>query len=201
MIPCKTVLSCGNAHGTKKILNGASACIVSTQVVRVLATFKCQILKSQQITNTCFFYLRLYYQYYQRNVNNFCLSLRSVLFCESTAQISFATSLSRILDHTQLVTHQVGHLWKSDQLIAETAPYITYKQHTGQTPMPLAGFEPAIPTIERLQTGTLDCTATGIGKECIGVKQTLTYIHNVIVAVTFCSMYPMFCFKYYGGCN
>jgi hypothetical protein len=29
--------------------------------------------------------------------------------------------------------------------------------------MPSAGFEPAIPAIDRPQTYTLDCTATGIG--------------------------------------
>jgi len=87
-----------------------------------------------------------------------------VISSGATAQICLATFFVRILDHTQFDKHQVGYLWTSDQLIAEAATYTTHKEQKGRTPIPSAGFEPAIPTIERLQSCTLDCTATGIGR-------------------------------------
>ena len=55
----------------------------------------------------------------------------------------------------------VGHPWTSDQPVAETSTW----QHTTlkQTPVPPAGFEPAIPASERSHTHALDRAATGIG--------------------------------------
>jgi hypothetical protein len=46
-----------------------------------------------------------------------------------------------------------------DNLIAET----THNTQKRQTPMLLAGFEPAISASKRLQAHTLDSAATGIG--------------------------------------
>jgi len=40
----------------------------------------------------------------------------------------------------------------SDQLVAETATYITQNQHKKQSLMSSVGFEPAITVIERPQT-------------------------------------------------
>jgi hypothetical protein len=113
-----------------------------------------------------------------------------VISSGTTAQIGLATSILRTLDHMQLYTHQVGHLWTSDQFNAEIATYTTQKQHKGRTSMPSAGFETAIPAIERLQTCTSERTATGIGKGCIRVKQTLTPMYFpvfVYVCVPVCT--------------
>ena len=41
----------------------------------------------------------------------------------------------------------------------------THNTHNRQTPMPLGGFETAIPASERPQTDALDLVATGIGTE------------------------------------
>ena len=59
--------------------------------------------------------------------------------------------------HTHTHTHNdapqsVGLLWTSDQLVA---------QHSQQTSMPPAGFEPTISTGERPQTHALNRVATG----------------------------------------
>jgi hypothetical protein len=48
----------------------------------------------------------------------------------------------------------------NDQLVAEAATYTTHNKHERQTAS--AGFEPAIPAIERPQTYALDRSATGI---------------------------------------
>jgi hypothetical protein len=60
-------------------------------------------------------------------------------------------------------THSVWLLWRSDQLIAEFATYTTHNKHNMQTSIPSAGFEPAIPAAQQLQTYALDGTTTGIG--------------------------------------
>ena len=52
----------------------------------------------------------------------------------------------------------VGLLWTRDRPVAEAN-----KQHSQQTSMPPAGFEPAIPAGDRLQTLALDRSASGIG--------------------------------------
>jgi len=69
-------------------------------------------------------------------------------------------SWSHKIRHTH--THPVGLLWASDQPVAEAATYTTHNKHNRRTSMPSAGFEPAIPAIERLQTYPLGRTATGI---------------------------------------
>jgi hypothetical protein len=59
-------------------------------------------------------------------------------------------------------SHSVGVLWASDQPDPDTC----YWQHTALTRDRYhapAGFEPAIPASERLQTDALDLAATGIG--------------------------------------
>jgi hypothetical protein len=50
----------------------------------------------------------------------------------------------------------------SDQLVAQAATYTT--RLTQETSMPLAGFEPTIPAMQRPQTHTLDRTAASIGR-------------------------------------
>ena len=55
----------------------------------------------------------------------------------------------------------------SDQLVAEAATYTTHTKQRRQTAMPSAGFEPAIPAMDRLQTYVLDRTVTTIGYVCI----------------------------------
>jgi len=67
-------------------------------------------------------------------------------------------------------TFSVGNLCTSDRLIAEAANFTTHNKHNRRTPMPSAGFEPAIPATRRLQTYTLDRTALGIG---LSVLRTL----------------------------
>ena len=67
------------------------------------------------------------------------------------------------------ITHKdapqsVGLLWTSDQPVAETSTWQTHNTHNKQTSMSPAGFEPAIPAGERLQTHALDRSATGIAK-------------------------------------
>ena len=84
-----------------------------------------------------------------------------------------AASLLKFLDHTIRRTHPVGILWTSDQLVAEGATYTTYNKHVGRTSVLVAGFEPAIPEIERQHTYALDRTATGIGEVCHFLKYDL----------------------------
>jgi len=67
-------------------------------------------------------------------------------------------SRSHIIRHTQLVRI----ILTSDQLGAEAATYTTHNPHNARTSMPSAGFEPAIPATQRLQTDALDRTAAGI---------------------------------------
>ena len=57
----------------------------------------------------------------------------------------------------------VGLLWTSDQPITETCTWQTHNTKNRHTFMPPAGFEPAIPADDRLQTHALDRSATGIG--------------------------------------
>ena len=56
--------------------------------------------------------------------------------------------------HTHTHTHtQYGrNPQTSDQLVAETATYTKHNKRKSRISMPLAGFEPAIPAIERSQT-------------------------------------------------
>ena len=79
---------------------------------------------------------------------------------------TWAASLMLFLDHTQLdtLTHSVGLLWTSDQLVAETATYETHNKHKRRISIPLAEFEPATPAIERPQSYALDRTATETGE-------------------------------------
>ena len=62
-----------------------------------------------------------------------------------------------IRDHAQDTPHSVGLLWMG-------------VQPDTQTSMPLAGFEPTIPTSERPQTHALNGAATGTGKITITQK-------------------------------
>ena len=56
--------------------------------------------------------------------------------------------------HTIIHTHPV-ELWTSDQLVAEASAYTTRNKHRRRTSMPSAGFDPAIPAIDRPQTYAL----------------------------------------------
>jgi hypothetical protein len=65
--------------------------------------------------------------------------------------------------HTVAHTHSVRLLWTSDPLVTVAATYTTHNKHKRRTPMPSAGFEPAIPEIEPLQTYALVRTDSGTG--------------------------------------
>ena len=61
------------------------------------------------------------------------------------------------------IPHSVVALWTSDRPVAET-PLLDNTQHSQETFMPPAGFEPAIPPSERPQTPRLlDRAANGLG--------------------------------------
>jgi hypothetical protein len=81
---------------------------------------------------------------------------------------ALATSVLRFLDHTQLETLTHGriplHEWSARH--TEAATYTTQNKHRRRKTLPSAGFEPAIPEIERSHTYSLDRTATGIGQHC-----------------------------------
>jgi hypothetical protein len=67
-----------------------------------------------------------------------------------------------IIEDSQLhldKTHSVGLLWTSDQSDAETLP--DNKQHSQETLMSPAEFEPAIPAGERPQTPSFDRAVSG----------------------------------------
>ena len=57
----------------------------------------------------------------------------------------------------------VGLLGKSDRLVAKAATYTIHNKHKWRTAMTSAGYEAAIPAIERPQIYALDSNATGIG--------------------------------------
>jgi hypothetical protein len=63
--------------------------------------------------------------------------------------------------------HSIGFLWTSDQPGAKTCYLTIHNTQKRQTSMPPAGFEPAIPASERLQTHALDRVVTGIGETLI----------------------------------
>ena len=65
--------------------------------------------------------------------------------------------------HTVAHTHSVRLLWTSDLLVTVAATYTTYNKHKRRTPIPAAGFEPAIPDIKPLQTYALVRTDSGTG--------------------------------------
>ena len=97
------------------------------------------------------------------------------IYCPWRTNLQWAkasSSLSRLHDHTQTHSHSVGLLWTSDQPDTETST----RQHTtlnGQTLIPPAGFEPAIPASKSSQTHALDRTATGTGMWVITVTWPL----------------------------
>jgi hypothetical protein len=86
------------------------------------------------------------------------------IFCGATAQFEPRPPRSDVsTTHTIRHTHPVGLLWTSDQLVPEAATYTAHNRHMKWTFMPSAGFEPAIPGIERPQTYAFDRRATGLG--------------------------------------
>jgi hypothetical protein len=60
----------------------------------------------------------------------------------------------------------------------------THNTHKGQTSMPLAEFEPAIPASERPQTQALDRAATGIGPVNVLRGQSWKRVHTGYKVVT-----------------
>jgi len=64
--------------------------------------------------------------------------------------------------HAQTHAQSVGLLSTSDQVVAEAATYTTHINKR-RTFIPIAGFEPVTPAIERRQTHALDREAIGIG--------------------------------------
>jgi hypothetical protein len=96
----------------------------------------------------------------------------------STVFLYGSTALVGLFIHTVEFTkshpdtpHSIGLLWESDQLVAVLylAKHSTLKSQTSMRP---AGFEPAIPAIERPQTHALDHAASGTG------LFTILWIHN-----------------------
>jgi hypothetical protein len=65
--------------------------------------------------------------------------------------------------HTIRHTTPTRLLWTSDQTVALATTYTTHNKHNSQISIPKRGFEPAIPTIDGLQTYALYRTATRIG--------------------------------------
>jgi len=75
----------------------------------------------------------------------------SVLFFPLGSSLSRVchASLLRVVGRTQLDkrTHPGGLLWKSDQLVTETATYTTRNKHKRRTFTLSAGLEPAVSAI------------------------------------------------------
>jgi len=65
--------------------------------------------------------------------------------------------------HTTRHRHPVELLSTNDDLVAEAAIYTTHNKHKRRTSITLAVFEPAIPTVRRLDTYALGATTTEIG--------------------------------------
>jgi hypothetical protein len=72
-------------------------------------------------------------------------------WCISSAREN-ASSLLGFLDHKQLNTHTLSYpvelLWISDRPVAEAATCTMHNKHKGQTSMPSAGFQTAIPAMD-----------------------------------------------------
>jgi hypothetical protein len=106
----------------------------------------------KQVTTT-FFHIFFYY---------FFFSFFLCWLLQATFEFYPPHSWGFEITHTD-TTQSIGLLWASDQPVAETSTWQTHNTHNRQTSMPPAGFEPAIPAGERLQTHALDRSATGIG--------------------------------------
>ena len=90
------------------------------------------------------------------------------LLWRNSPQWARVSSFSRLHDHTQLKHDTLGRTPQDRWSARRTALYLTtHNTHRRQTSMPPAGFEPAIPASERLQTHALDRAATGIGQRWI----------------------------------
>jgi len=75
--------------------------------------------------------------------------VRSILFyhgaTEPSAQWAKVFSLARIHVHTQTHAHSLGHLWRSDQLVAETSTWQHTKQGREKHPRTQRDSNPPIP--------------------------------------------------------
>ena len=74
-----------------------------------------------------------------------------------------ASSLSRLHDHKHTHTHKFGRTALDEWSDRRKILHLT-TQHSQQTPMPPAAFEPATPTSDWLQNHTWDRTGSGIGR-------------------------------------
>lgn len=83
-----------------------------------------------------------------------------MIYCGATAQFGPIPLLLWFLYHPHVDIQQVRRDWMSDRLVAKAATYATHNKHNRRISIILAGFEPAIPEIERLETYALDRTAT-----------------------------------------
>ena len=92
------------------------------------------------------------------------LSNGSDLDVPLTSLFSYHDSLCWSSDHTQIHTH-THTLWDSSGrvIIPSQRPLPDNTQHSKQTSILPAGFEPAIPASEQPQTHALDRAATGKG--------------------------------------
>ena len=74
-----------------------------------------------------------------------------------------ASSLSRLHDHKHTHTHKFGRTALDEWWDRRKILHLT-TQHSQQTPMPPAGFEPATPASDWLQNHAWDRTGSGIGR-------------------------------------
>ena len=89
--------------------------------------------------------------------------LQVFLFMTQQPPVCRTSSLSRLHDHIQTHT-TVGRTTLGGWSAGRTDLYLTaHNIHKRQPPMPLAGFEPAIPASELMQTDTIDRASTGTG--------------------------------------
>jgi len=105
-------------------------------------------------------------------------------FGGTSPQRSVASSFMRFLDHTQQRTTFCKtplYKWPARRRDLYLTPHNTHNRHT---PMPPAGFEPAIPGGERSQTNNLDRAATWIGTQIFRFsytnKKSILTLHDTV---------------------
>ena len=73
-------------------------------------------------------------------------------FCSAKAQHGHRPHLIGEVTKTHIHTHLLGLLWIGDQLVSETATYMTLNTRERPTPIPSWGFQPMVPAFKQLHT-------------------------------------------------
>jgi hypothetical protein len=109
----------------------------------------------------------VHFWFYRRNILR-CTDLWTSKVCSLLA-----------VRHTRTHTHTqpVARIWNSDQSVVEAATYTTHYKHKRRTSMFSAGFEPAIPATERLQTYALDRMVTRYGTRSESKVSIFVFFH------------------------